>query len=303
MTQGIATDIAELIALKRFATRSKKQPLGYAPRAGDKLSPFRGRGMTFSETRHYQAGDDVRHMEWRVTARTGRAHVKVFQEERERPVFIVIDFNPSMFFGTRIAFKSVIAARLAAIIAWINIKQGDRIGGLLFGGEDNQIFMPSILDTRLLQFLSAISHQTHQYNTQSPSKNTTFSEALQRTIQVIKPGSLIILISDFYQLDPLSEQQIARLQVHNDVIAYRICDVLELTTPPANNYPITDGVDEQNLSLDTRAARKAYQDFCDERLNAMLHLCKRLAICHADITAQTDLPALIAQTFSRRNRV
>ncbi len=101
-----------------------------AETAGNRQSRFRGRGIDFQESRNYQPGDDIRTMDWRVTARTGRPHTKVFQEERERPIIIVIDCNPSMFFGTRVAFKAVIAARLAALIAWAAIRNGDRIGAV-----------------------------------------------------------------------------------------------------------------------------------------------------------------------------
>ena len=112
MSEGIIAELAELIQLRRYAASVRYSPDRKALRSGNHLSKLRGRGMDFAEVRNYQAGDEVRHMEWRVTARTGRPHVKIFQEERERPAVIFVDFNASMFFGTRLAFKSVIAARL-----------------------------------------------------------------------------------------------------------------------------------------------------------------------------------------------
>ena len=132
MTYGVTAELNELIALQRYAQIGHYRPKGRSLRAGQHLSKLRGRGMDFAEVRHYQAGDEIRHMEWRVTARTGRPHVKLYQEERERPVIILADFSPSMYFGTRLAFKSVVAARLAALLAWTVVKQGDRVGGLLF---------------------------------------------------------------------------------------------------------------------------------------------------------------------------
>ena len=113
MVDGVVAKLDELIGLRRYAQSVQYQPEGRALRSGNHISKLRGRGMDFSEVRNYQAGDEIRHMEWRVTARTGRPHVKIYQEERERPVVILADFNPSMIFGTRIAFKSVVAARLA----------------------------------------------------------------------------------------------------------------------------------------------------------------------------------------------
>lgn len=132
MADGVIAELNELIDLRRYAQSIRYQPEGRAIRAGNHLSKLRGRGMDFAEVRNYQAGDEIRHMEWRVTARTGRPHVKIYQEERERPVVILADFNPSMIFGTRVAFKSVVAARLAAMLVWTVIKQGDRVGGVFF---------------------------------------------------------------------------------------------------------------------------------------------------------------------------
>ncbi len=112
MTKGVTAELSELIALQRYAQKAHYYPVGRAAKgSGHHLSKLRGRGMDFSEVRNYQAGDEIRHMEWRVTARTGKPHIKLYQEERERPVVLVIDFNPSMYFGTRLAFKSVVAAQ------------------------------------------------------------------------------------------------------------------------------------------------------------------------------------------------
>jgi len=97
--------------------------------------PFGGRGIDFEETRIYQPGDDIRTMDWRVTARTGKPHTKVYREERERPTFFLVDYNPSMFFGSKVAFKSVIAAKTAAILAWAAAREGNRVGGLVFSGN------------------------------------------------------------------------------------------------------------------------------------------------------------------------
>lgn len=132
MANGVIAELNELIDLRRYVQSIYYRPQGKAIRSGSHLSKLRGRGMDFAEVRNYQAGDEIRHMEWRVTARTGRPHVKIYQEERERPVVILTDFNPSMIFGTRIAFKSVIAARLTALLAWTVIKEGDRVGGVFF---------------------------------------------------------------------------------------------------------------------------------------------------------------------------
>lgn len=169
MADGVIAELNELIDLRRYAQSIRYQPEGRAIRAGNHLSKLRGRGMDFAEVRNYQAGDEIRHMEWRVTARTGRPHVKIYQEERERPVVILADFNPSMIFGTRVAFKSVVAARLAAMLVWTVIKQGDRVGGVFFSATEHSEFTPRGRDSGALPMLAALSQYTEQTDAQRES--------------------------------------------------------------------------------------------------------------------------------------
>ena len=125
---------ADRIAARTPARSTWRARLARARLAGDHLSRFRGRGMDYRESRAYQPGDDVRSMDWRITARTGVPHVKLYQEERERPVVLFLDLNPGMFFGSRGMLKSVAAARAAALVAWAAAERGDRVGAMLFDG-------------------------------------------------------------------------------------------------------------------------------------------------------------------------
>ena len=303
MTDGIVAELTDLIALQRSAQTVRYHPEGYAVRAGNHRSKVRGRGMDFSEARNYQAGDEIRHMEWRVTARTGRPHVKVYQEERERPVVILTDFNPSMYFGTRIAFKSVVAARLSAVLAWTAAKQGDRVGGLLFSALSHNECVPRSRQAGVLPFLAALSSYTYQYETQSMQRAVarSLSHALLRLRRVAKPGSILVLVSDFYNLGADSAQYLSRLCSHNDVLAYHICDPLELAPPKPQQYAITDG--RQSLLLDTSldAVRFEYQFHCEQRITELRAQFKRLGIQYIQVTAETNLPTIVRQTFPRRS--
>ncbi|MGF1528710.1 MAG: DUF58 domain-containing protein, partial [Candidatus Competibacterales bacterium] len=142
--EGVIVGVDDLIELRQQAAAAAlpRRQMAHSPRAGTVGSRFRGRGMDFQESRVYQPGDDIRTMDWRVTARTGRPHTKLYTEERERPVFCLVDFSPSMFFGSRRMFKSVAAAKLAALIAWATVAGGDRVGGFLFGGGEHLEFPP-----------------------------------------------------------------------------------------------------------------------------------------------------------------
>ena len=291
-----------MIQLRRYAQSVHYQPEGRALRSGPHVSKLRGRGMDFAEVRNYQAGDEIRHMEWRVTARTGRPHVKIYQEERERPVVILADFNPSMIFGTRVAFKSVIAARLAALLAWTVVKQGDRIGGLFFSATEHSEFTPRGRDLGVLPLLASLSHYTEQSGMLREKKPRPLSDALIRLRRVIRPGSILVLISDFYTMDAECEQHLNRLRGHNDVLAYHICDPIELHPPKPQQYAMTNGQQEIMLDTNIAAVSSAYVEYCQRRIEVLKERFKRLQIQYVQTVSDTDLVKLVQQTFPRRLR-
>lgn len=302
MADGVVAGLNELIDLRRYAQSVRYQPEGKAIRSGNHLSKVRGRGMDFSEVRNYQAGDEVRHMEWRVTARTGRPHVKIYQEERERPVVILADFNPSMIFGTRVAFKSVVAARLAAILAWTVIKQGDRVGGVFFSANEHCEFTPRGRDLGVLPMLAALSKYTKQSEAEREAPPRLLSDALIRLRRVVRPGSIIVLISDFYSMDTDCEKHLNRLRSHNDILAYHICDRIELAPPKPQQYAITNGKQEIILDTSLPSVSTAYEEYCQQRIEQLQEQFKRSHIQYTQVTADTNLTQLVRQTFPRRSR-
>ncbi|KTD46646.1 hypothetical protein Lrub_1568 [Legionella rubrilucens] len=302
MTDGVIAPLNELIDLRRYARKIHYKPGHSTVSAGSHLSRLRGRGMDFSEVRNYQAGDEIRHMEWRVTARTGRPHIKIYQEERERPVVILSDFNPSMYFGTRVAFKSVLAARLAALIAWTAVRQGDRVGGLVYSASRHDEFMPRSREAGILPWLASLSDYTSQRISTAKEEPRLLSDALLRLRRVTRPGSILVLISDFYHVDADSEKHLSRLRAHNDILIYHICDALELNPPKPDVYAITNGGEE--ILVDTRIHRVSedYRHYCQQRLLNLQALCKRLQIQCVTVTAEQDLAQVVRQTFPRRSR-
>jgi uncharacterized protein (DUF58 family) len=301
MADGVTIELSELIALQRYAQNGHYRPEGRALRSGNHLSKLRGRGMDFAEVRNYQSGDEIRHMEWRMTARTGKPHVKLYQEERERPVIILVDFNSSMYFGTRLAFKSVVAARLAAILAWTVVKQADRVGGLLFSATTHNEYPPRGRESGVLPFLAGLSQYTANLPPyDQPPGNGSLSYALQRVRRVIKPGSVLVVISDFYSLDKDSEQHLSRLRSHNDILAYHLCDPLELAPPAPQQYAITNGQEEMLLDTTIDTVSTTYLRYCRQRILTLQALLQRLQMQYTQVTAATDLPLLIRQTFPRR---
>lgn len=304
MTNGVIAGLPELIALRRYAQMVNFRPEGRVMHAGNHLSKLRGRGMDFAEVRNYQAGDEIRHMEWRVTARTGKPHIKLYEEERERPVVILVDFNATMYFGTRQAFKSVIAARLAALLAWTVIKQGDRVGGLLFSAKTHEEFTPRSRETGVLPFLAALSRYTHDIESPTDIEHSQgrLSYALQRLRRVARPGSLVVLISDFYNMDKESQEHLTRLRNHNDILAYHVCDPLELAPPEPQLYAMTNGQEEVLLDTSIAGVCEAYQTYVEQRIAHLQNEFKRLQIQYVNVMAGMDLPLLVRQTFPRKTQ-
>lgn len=255
---GIELTAAELIALRPRCNAlmlPMHRPAASAL-AGAYRSRFRGRGVDFVESRNYQPGDDIRNMDWRVTARTGRAHTKVFQEERERPVLVVVDASPSLFFGTRRRLKSVAAGHLAAAIGWTAVKRGDRIGAFFFAPGEHRELRPAggrRGAMRLVQGLVDWLSPDRFAAGQEP-----LSVALQRVRHAVRPGSLVLVISDFYGLDEESQQHLSRLRQHNDVVGLQVLDPAEESLP-AGRYPITDGEEASLLDTARSGGRRRFE--------------------------------------------
>ncbi len=245
---GVAVSLSELLALRGEAKRLDLSTRGkvLATRTGGHLSRFRGRGMEFYESRIYQPGDEVRNMDWRLTARAGKPHVKQFQEERERPLWLLVDQGPSMRFGTRVAFKSVIAARAAALLAWAAVDRGDRVGGLVFDEAWQFEQRPAARTRGLLPLLQALARLSQH----RPVGFEGLVPAAKTLVHLVRPGSLIFLLSDFLGIQRESSRWIAALGRANELVFLHLYDPLEAWAPPPGRYPVTDG--RQTSLLDTR---------------------------------------------------
>jgi uncharacterized protein (DUF58 family) len=199
-------------------------------------SRFRGRGMDYQESRVYQAGDDIRNMDWLVTARTGTAHTKLFQEERERPIHIIMDNNLSMKFGTRKQFKSVAAAKAASLLAWAAVKNGDRVGVMSYGKNGIHHEKPVGGKRGMMRLIAHLV----QADLEQEKTTTQLEDALKRLRTIIRPGSLVIIISDFYQLGEDVKRHLIQLNKHNDVLALFVTDNFEINTPLPGIYGINN---------------------------------------------------------------
>jgi uncharacterized protein (DUF58 family) len=294
--RNVRVSVEDLIGLRRRVEglRLRRGRPSHSTITGAHRSRFRGRGMDYLESRHYQAGDDIRNMDWRVTARAGRPHVKLYEEERERPVVVLVDLGPSMFFGTRGAFKSVVAARLAALLGWAAIANHDRIGALLFNGEHHEL-QPAGGRHSIMRLIRALVLAGDPASGLSrPADPGALSKALARLRRVARPGSLVFLISDFYSMDGESGRHLAQLHRHSDLVACHVADPLEVAPPPAGRYGVTDG--SRTALLDTRSqpGRKAYLDHLERHRAEIMGLTTERGIPLIRFSTEDDPAARLA---------
>ena len=256
---------ASLLDLNHSAIRSKQ--------SGGYVSRFKGRGMEFDESRLYQPGDDIRSIDWRVTARTGKTHTKVFCEERERPVFISVDNRPAMQFATRGVFKSVQAAKIAALLAWTAQHRGDRIGGQLFTESSCQELKPQNGKHAVLRFFNALVKANG-----GAELEMTLEHALARLIQHARPGSLVYIISDFRGLNQKAENHLAKLSRHCDVVLIQVFDPLESRLPAKGRYRFTD--EHRDAVIDTGDKQRilGYQQRYQDRLDYLQQIANKTGL-------------------------
>jgi len=256
--------------------------------SGLHLSKIRGRGIDFEEFRPYQAGDDIRLIDWRATARTGRAVTKVFREERERPVIIAVDQCSSMFFGSQVAFKSVIAAQAAALFCWLAIDNGDRVGGLVFSDTDASLVRPKRSRRSALHLLNQIftfnqklnakKEHTPDSKPQAADFKPGLAHALGQIRRITKPGSTLYVISDFATLDETALQYLNQLSRHNNVVCCMVYDALEESLPTPGVYSITDGSSKGSINTHSSKARSRYKQQFEERVATIESDLERLKI-------------------------
>ncbi|MDQ7048818.1 MAG: DUF58 domain-containing protein [Enterobacterales bacterium] len=264
-------------------------------RVGGFRSRFKGRGMDFDEVRMYQMGDDIRNIDWKVTARTGKAHTKLFKEERERPVFVLIDQMPSMFFGTAQVFKSLLASHIAGQLMWQTLAEGNRFGALIFSENNHLEMKPSSSRRHCMRLLNRIvenykQNLHHCYSDAQQNKSSgldqainnenlrknQFQQSLKRLRYLAKPGSLIHIVSDFNQFDEQSQRQLSQLSQHTDLHCVLVSDPIESQLPPAGFYGISDGVNQGILNTNGHQFRDDYQTNFQKKCQQI----KQFAISH-----------------------
>ena len=247
---GLQAQVRTLNLAKRHAQ---------AKHVGMHRSRFKGRGMDFAESRPYQAGDDIRTIDWRVTARTGKVHTKVFQEEREKPVLVWLDLRAPMFFATRGRFKSVVAAEVASLLLWKTLGEGDRAGGVLQDDQTSVEFKPARSRLSALNFMRKLAEATQGLPTATKNNPDELYDSWRRLRRVTETGTQVFIVSDFRAVSNTALKQLAMINRHAQVGLISIRDPFEENLPDNERLRLSDGEKNIWVNLKQKVWRQAYQ--------------------------------------------
>ncbi|ASP33499.1 DUF58 domain-containing protein [Labrenzia sp. VG12] len=303
----VRIDLAHLLSLE-----GKARGLTFLPRQparsilnGRHASRLRGRGLNFEELRDYLPSDDVRSIDWKVTARTGKPHVRVFSEERDRPALIVVDQRMSMFFGSRLNMKSVTAAECAALAAFRIFDQGDRVGGLVFGDEAIAEIRPRRGRTALTSFLTALSDANGLLRAEAPSVSPMpLNRVLQNVARIARRDHLVLVFSDFDEIDETTHRLVANLSRHNDLVLCLVSDPFADLVPAGIRIIVSDGTLQAEIDTGDRSVHQRLQDMAIGRLAEILDWQRRYGFPVMPLSSGEDSVAqmrrLLGQLGQRR---
>ncbi|HNP59727.1 MAG TPA: DUF58 domain-containing protein [Nitrospirales bacterium] len=307
---GVYVELNELVALQykaRGVSFLPRQPV-HSILSGRHASRMRGRGLDFEEIRGYLPGDDPRTIDWKVTARTRKPHVRVYTEERDRPAIVVVDQRLEMFFGSKRAMKSVVAAQVAALASWRVLSMGDRVGGILFNDSDLVEIRPHRSRRNVLHILRTLVEMNHSLQADSDvgSNPSMLNRVLKNLLRLVKHDCLIIIISDFDGIDGETRPLITQLSGHNDLIVVPVFDRLSRELPDRGRLVVSDGTLQVEVDTAKGSIRKKLLETCERRMKTLMEWWEELAIPVAPLLTDRDpvdqIRELLGQAQARRSK-
>ena len=294
MTARVHPTLDELVRLQyeaRGFSLLPRQPVA-SLLSGQHASRLRGRGLTFEELRDYRPGDDIRSMDWKATARLRKPHVRVYSEERERPVLLVIDQRVTMFFGSARTTKATAAAEVAALAAWASIDKGDRVGALVFSDEAVVEVKPQRSRSNVLRICHELVEANRRLAADHPEPDSaSLNAAMQRAANLAHHDHLVLLVTDFHGNDAETRKHATYLAAHNDVLAVMVYDPLGIQIPATGRMEATDGTQPLTIPDHQQFNQRfedAFRETCKEiRENLTSIRIPILPICtHEPVAAQ-----------------
>lgn len=271
---------------------------------GRHTSRLKGRGLNFEEMRHYALGDDIRTIDWKVTARTRTPYVRVYTEERDRAAMLLVDQRMSMFFGSVLNMKSVTAAEAAAIAAHAIQRQGDRVGGIVFTDEAVIEHRPKARPRALHRFLASVAHANRALSAdQAPAQTLSLNRTLTATARIVKTGGLVMVFSDFDAWDDTTEKLLRDIKQRNDIVLVTVTDPIVTDLPQARSLVVSDGDLQTQMDLSDGETREKLKAFASARLNALVSFTTRFGIPVLPLsTTRETLPQMLELMGARDMR-
>lgn len=269
---------------------------------GKHASKLRGRGLDFEEVRNYVPGDDIRNIDWKVTARTQKTHTRVYSEEKEKPALIIVDQSKSMFFGSQKKTKSVVAAEIAALTAFKVLKEGDRVGGVVFADNGIDIIYPKRDRKNILRFLEKIVTRNRELIDSEPMEfDKALNTVLSKVKNIVTHDFLVVIISDFHRYNPDLIKFISRLSLHNDVILTKVYDPMEKMIPETK---IIAGDSKRQLLLDgaERKLRDRFENTFNDDFEKFKEQMKKHRIPVTSIDTVKDTDVQLKELFKSNKR-
>jgi uncharacterized protein (DUF58 family) len=299
---GVYVGSEELVALRSAARRTSllpRQPVR-SLLAGRRASKLRGRGLDFDELRAYVAGDDVRRIDWRATARLGKPYVRSYTEERDRPVLLVVDQRPSMFFGSQGAMKSVVAARFAALAAWRVVAVGDNVGALVFGEDGHTSVRPGRSPRTVLEIIEQLVAAGARLGRPPRQQSDTFAATLQEVAHLVAHDALIVLVSDLRGVSDDATAALSHVRRRADLVVAWVLDPLEASLPDVGLAAVTDGASQLSLPTSDPALRTAFAAAFSEDRARVQSFFDDVGALHFELRTDRPLVDQVESTFGKR---
>lgn len=287
--KGLCVSLEELIAEQNnlpYVAELRNRPP--SNRAGDVKSAFKGRGMELEEVRAYAFGDDVRDIDWRITARKSEPFTKVYNEEKDRIMTVVLDMSPSMVFGTRRELKAVSAAKIAALLGWMSLRNKDRFGLLIYDGKETSYFKPQGSIKGLMAMFNKIAAVSRQILTGGEYATGGLGEALKVLQYNQKGQGTVFILSDFYHFGSEEFKNVAALAGRHKVYCLHIFDVLEEIAPESGVYPAEYDGQKIIFNSGTAAFKHEYRQYFAQNRENIKKNCQKFLCGYAEI--RTDKP-------------
>lgn len=303
--QCVSVSLSELLQLSKSSKQLSLSAL--CPRnshTGQRVSRLLARGMEFAESRRYQSGDDIRNMDWRVTARTGKAHTKLFAIEKDRQVVLSVDMRSSMFFATKGVFKSVQAALMMGYVAWNAVHKGDRLGGVIFDEEGLFESRPALGKKGTLPFLHGLAERADFLSKKtapasfSSASSIVMDKALASIRQMAAPGSLVFVISDFRHFSSYARDLLLQISRQSDLCLCFVYDAFEVALPKNGHYPVTNQNKELQLNTYDKENLEQYQKQFLERKNKVAALGEHPHIHFIECSTEDDCFEILRKHFN-----